>query len=350
MMKTLRLPVFAAAALLATVALGACGSNDSADTSADTSGEATGTITVYSGRSEELVKPILDQFSDETGIEIELRAGDSGELAALLLTEGDASPADLFFSQDAGALGAVEDAGLFADLPEATLSLVDPAYRSANGTWVGTSGRARVMIYNPELVTELPESIDGLLDPSWSGKIGYAPTNASWQSFVTALRVLRGEEGARTWLEGFAANKPVAYEKNAAVRDAVNAGEVAAGLINHYYLYEKIAAEGADAVVAKNHYFTNQDPGSLVNVAGVGILAGSDNSAAAQALVDYLLSKTGQSFFSETTFEYPLIEGVAPTDGLKTLEEIDPPTIDLSDLKSIEATQELLADVGLLTK
>jgi iron(III) transport system substrate-binding protein len=350
MMKTLRLPVFAAAALLATVALGACGSNDSADTSADTSGEATGTITVYSGRSEELVKPILDQFSDETGIEIELRAGDSGELAALLLTEGDASPADLFFSQDAGALGAVEDAGLFADLPEATLSLVDPAYRSANGTWVGTSGRARVMIYNPELVTELPESIDGLLDPSWSGKIGYAPTNASWQSFVTALRVLRGEEGARTWLEGFAANKPVAYEKNAAVRDAVNAGEVAAGLINHYNHYEKIAAEGADAVVAKNHYFTNQDPGSLVNVAGVGILAGSDNSAAAQALVDYLLSKTGQSFFSETTFEYPLIEGVAPTDGLKTLEEIDPPTIDLSDLKSIEATQELLADVGLLTK
>jgi iron(III) transport system substrate-binding protein len=350
MMKTLRLPVFAATALLATVALGACGSSDSSDTTDRTAGEATGTITVYSGRSEELVKPVLDQFSDETGIKIELRAGDSGELAALLLTEGDASPADLFFSQDAGALGAVEDAGLFADLPEATLSLVDPAYRSVNGKWVGTSGRARVMIYNPDLVTELPASIDDLLDPSWSGKIGFAPTNASWQSFVTALRVLRGEEGARTWLEGFAANKPVAYEKNGAVRDAVNSGEVSAGLINHYYLYEKIAAEGAEAVVAKNHYFTNQDPGSLVNVAGVGILATSDNTKAAQALIDYLLSVDGQTYFRDNTREYPMISDVSPYEGLLTLEEIDPPTIDLSDLKSIEATQELLADVGLLTK
>jgi iron(III) transport system substrate-binding protein len=351
-MNKLRTSLHAAAILVAIAALSACGGGDSTSTNetSDANGTIGGSITIYSGRSEELVKPILDQFADETGVQVELRAGDSGEMAALIMTEGDASPADVFFSQDAGALGAVEEAGLFTDLPETTLSLVDPAYRSASSKWVGTSGRARVMVYNPELVTELPDSIDDLVDPSWSGKIGFAPTNASWQSFVTALRVLRGEEAAREWLEGFAANKPVAYEKNSAVRDAVNAGEVAAGLVNHYYLYEKIAAEGADAVVAKNHYFTKQDPGSLVNVAGVGILASSDNSAAAQALVDYLLSTTGQTFFSETTFEYPLIDGVAPAEGLLTLEEIDPPAIDLSDLKSIEATQELLADVGLLTK
>lgn len=326
----------------------------SADTTstADTLQPASGTITVYSGRSEELVAPILDEFTATTGIEVELRAGDSGEMAALLMTEGDASPADVFFSQDAGALGAVEDAGLFADLPQATLDLVDDAYRSKNGNWVATSGRMRVLVYNPDLVADadLPASIDDLVDPAWKGKIGFAPTNASWQSFVTALRVLRGEDAARTWLEGFAANKPKAYEKNSAVRDAVNTGEVAVGLVNHYYLYEKILAEGADAVVAKNHYFTSGDPGSLVNVAGVGILAASDNAAGAQALVDFLLSSFGQTYFAEKTFEYPVASGVEPYADLPTLEEVAPPAIDLSDLKSIEATQELLSAVGLLTK
>jgi len=339
--------------IAATVALAACGGDSDSTTDAATGDtEAAGSITVYSGRSEELVAPIIDEFTAATGIDVELRAGDSGEMAALLLTEGDASPADVFFSQDAGALGAVEDAGLFAPLPDATLDLVDPAYRSTQGNWIATSGRMRVLVYNPDLVADadLPATIDDLLDPAWKGKIGFAPTNASWQSFVTALRVLRGDDGARTWLEGFAANEPVAYEKNGVVRDAVNSGEVSVGLVNHYYLYEKILAEGADAVVAKNHYFKNQDPGSLVNVAGVGILASSDNATAAQALVDFLLSADGQTYFAEKTFEYPVASGVTPFADLPTIEEVNPPAIDLADLKSIEATQELLSSVGLLTK
>jgi iron(III) transport system substrate-binding protein len=356
MMKKPRLARRLAVLVAATVAFTACGSdNDSTSdtTTGDTAAtEAAGSITVYSGRSEELVAPIIEDFTAATGIDVELRAGDSGEMAALLLTEGDASPADVFFSQDAGALGAVEDAGLFAPLPDATLDLVDPAYRSTQGNWIATSGRMRVLVYNPDLVADadLPATIDDLLDAAWKGKIGFAPTNASWQSFVTALRVLRGDDGARTWLEGFAANEPVAYEKNGVVRDAVNSGEVSVGLVNHYYLYEKILAEGADAVVAKNHYFKNQDPGSLVNVAGVGILASSDNAAAARALVDFLLSAEGQTYFAEKTFEYPVASGVAPFADLPTIEEVNPPAIDLADLKSIEATQELLSSVGLLTK
>lgn len=336
-----------AIASLAAIALAACGDDSESSTQ-----QASGSLTVYSGRSEELVSPLLDSFTAATGIEVDLRAGDSGEMAALLLTEGDASPADLFFSQDAGALGAVEDAGLLAGLPQETLDMVDPAYRSKDGHWVATSGRMRVLVYNPDLVTEaeLPAAIDDLLDAKWKGKIGFAPTNASWQSFVTALRVLRGDDAAREWLEGFAANDPVAYEKNGVVRDAVNSGEVAVGLVNHYYLYEKILAEGASAVTAKNHYFRNGDPGSLVNVAGVGILASSDNAPAAQALVDYLLSVDGQTYFAEKTFEYPVASGVAQYAELPTLDEIAPPNIDLSDLKSIDETQELLSDVGLLTK
>lgn len=353
----------------AAVALGliaaACGDDDTADEPAATDAAATdaaatdapatdapaasGTVTIYSGRSEELVKPVLDEFSEETGISVEFRGGQSGELAAQLITEGDASPADVFFSQDAGALGAVEDEGLFAELPGEVLALVPETYRSASGRWVGTSARVRVFIVNPELAPDPPTTIDELLEPQWKGKLGFAPTNASWQSFVTGLRVLRGEDGAREWLEAFSAQDPVAFENNNLIRDAVDAGEVSVGLVNHYYLYEKIAAEGADAVVAKNVYVDAGDPGGLVNVAGMGILASSDHQDAALALAKYLLGETAQTYFAEETFEYPLIAGVSPAAELPSLESLGAPEIDLSDLDSLAETQELLADVGLLT-
>ena len=355
--------VMASLTVLGLFALAACGGSetsensqpDSTDLPSDTSTvasdpceTASGSLTVYSGRSEKLVADLYTQFTSDTGIDVEVRYGDSGELAGQILTEGNATPADVFFSQDAGALGAVSEAGLFLELEDSVLNRVAAKYSSELKTWVGTSGRARVVIFNPTLATTPPTSIDELIDPQWSGKIGFAPTNASWQSFVTALRVLRGEDDARTWLEAFAANKPVAYEKNGAVRDAVNAGEVALGLVNHYYLYEKIAAEGAENVVAQNQYLPG-DIGGLVNVAGIGALKNSDNPTGGQCLASYLVSDIAQKYFVEKSFEYPLVEGIAPFDGLPTLEELDPPSIDLSDLQSIAETQELLNDVGLLS-
>jgi iron(III) transport system substrate-binding protein len=337
--------------LVAVVALALVGSACGSETDSSVNGDGSSApVVVYSGRSEALVGELFVAFTNETGIEVDVRYGDSGEMAALVLTEGSSSPADLFFSQDAGALGAVEEASLFATLPSETLSLVESKYSSQKGNWVGTSGRARVVVYNPSLVDTPPAGIDDLLDPKWSGKIGYAPTNASWQSFVTALRVTRGEDATRTWLQGFAANKPVAYEKNAVVRDAVNSGDVALGLTNHYYLYEKIAAEGTAAVVAKNHYFVNGDVGGLVNVAGVGMLQSSKNQKSALALINYLLSPAGQGYFAQKSFEYPLVAGIAQYAELPALVDLNSPNIDLSDLKSIALTQEMLEEVGLLTK
>lgn len=309
----------------------------------------TGTITVYSGRAEALVKPVFELFTAETGIKVEYRAGDSGELAAQLVTEGSKSPADVFFSQDAGALGALSKAKLAEALPDEVLNRVPTPYRAKDATWVGTSARVRVIIYNPKLVPTPPTAIDQLLEPQWKGKIAYVPTNASWQSFVTGLRVLRGEAGAKKWLEAFAQNSPKAYAGNGAARDAVDSGEIAVGLVNHYYLYEKITKVGADKVTAKNQFLAN-DPGGLANVAGVAVLKSTGNKAAAEAFVRYLVSNNAQSYFAQQTHEYPVVTGIAGSPLVPSFDSLKPPAIDLSDLDSLAKTQELLASVGLLTK
>ncbi len=236
-------------------------------------------LTIYSGRNEALVGPLLEQLKTAVGGNVEIRYAGSAELAAQLLEEGDGTKADVFFSQDAGALGALSAVGRLDQLPAPVLDTVPPAYRADDGTWVGTSARARVVAYDPRQVTEadLPRGLDDLLDPKWQGKIGYAPTNASFQSFVTGLRVLRGEDGARDWLTKFKANNPVAFDNNVLQLDAVDNGQIALALINHYYWYEKVAEVGQDKVTARLHYVPN-DPLGLVNVAGAAVIKGTDKA------------------------------------------------------------------------
>jgi iron(III) transport system substrate-binding protein len=308
-------------------------------------------LVVYSGRNENLVGPLLEQFEEDTGIAVTPRYGGSAELAAQLLEEGERTPAAVFFSQDAGALGALQDAGLLATLDRAQLQKVPSQYRSEQDRWVGLSGRARVLVYNSEEVpaSQLPDSVFDLTDPKYKGKIGFAPTNASFQSFVTGMRVLHGEERTREWLEGFQDNDPVAFESNALIVDAVNDGELPFGLVNHYYLYEKASDTegGLDALEARNHLFPDGDIGSLVNVAGVGVIAGNTDERT-QAFVDYLLDIDAQTYFAEETKEFPLIEGVEPdVPGLPPLESLPAPDVDLSQLDTLDETLQLLDEVGL---
>ncbi|MGB1222948.1 MAG: iron ABC transporter substrate-binding protein [Mycobacterium sp.] len=329
------------AAVAAMLALTACG--------ADSQTADPDKIVLYSGRSEELVGPLIKQFTADTGIEVETRYASSGEMAAQLITEGDKSPADVFLSQDAGALGAVSKAGMLAPIDAATLQAVPGQFSAADGTWVGVSGRARVVVYNPTLAPDPPDTIDGLLAPEWKGQIGFAPSNASWQSFVTGLRVVRGEDAAAQWLRAFKAQDPQAFENNVAVRDAVDSGQVALGLVNHYYLYELIHAKGADAVTAQNMFMAPGDPGGLINVAGVGVLRSAPNPEGAQAFAGYLVGESAQQYFAGETSEYPLVTGVASSAEMPPLSDLQPPAVDLSQLDDIEATQELLVETGLLT-
>lgn len=360
MPRTTRLLAAAAAAALL---LSACSdSDDDVATAPPASGALTTSpsgsasdepLVVYSGRSEDLVQPLIDQFVEESGIEVEVRYDGSAALAATLLEEGGQTPADVFFSQDAGALGALENADLFEAIDAEQLELVDPAYSSPDGNWVGVSGRARVLVYNPELVTDadLPESITELTGPAYTGQVGFAPGNASWQAFVTALRVTEGEDGARTFLEAFADNEPIEFEGNGQIVDAVNAGEIPYGLVNHYYLYEKAAAVegGLDAYTARNHEFAPGDVGNLINVAGVGVLDGKGDERTA-AFVAFLLSDAAQTVFAEDIYEYPLVDTVsAAVEGAPPLAEVDGPDVDLTDLDTLEETQELLREVGLLS-
>lgn len=304
---------------------------------------------MYSGRSEELVGPIIERFEEESGINVEVRYGDTAELAATLLEEGQNSPADVFFAQDAGALGAVSDEGLLRPLPEDALNQVEERFRDPNGRWMGISGRARVVAYNTDALSEddLPDSILDFTDPEWEGKIGWAPTNGSFQAFVTALRLIEGEDAAREWLQGIQANEPRVYENNLAILEGVVSGEIEVGFVNHYYLFQALKERGGD-VPARNYYLKNGDPGALVNVAGIGILNTTVRSDEAEQFLDFMLSEEAQQYFADDTFEYPLIEGVPPNEELVPLSEIEAPNINLGDLDDLEGTLDLLRETGVL--
>ncbi|MDF3014844.1 MAG: extracellular solute-binding protein family 1 [Thermomicrobiales bacterium] len=310
----------------------------------------TGAFTLYSGRNETLVGPLIEEYAEETGTSVDTRYGGTGELAATILEEGEDTPASLFFSQDAGALGLLAEEGRLATLPEELLDRVEERFRDPEGRWVGVTGRARVLAYNNETVAEdeLPASVRDLADPAWAGRLGWAPENASFQAFITAFRLIDGDDAVRSWLETMIANGTVNFgDSNSAIVQAIGNGEIDAGLVNHYYLYA-VGREAGENFPVANHFFAGGDPGSLINVAGIGLIEGADDADAALAFADYLLSDEAQGYFAAETFEYPLVEAVAAPEGLVPLSEIGHPDIELGDLADLRGTLELLSEVGLV--
>ncbi|HRQ38759.1 MAG TPA: iron ABC transporter substrate-binding protein [Chloroflexota bacterium] len=317
------------------------------------SAQATGgKLVIYSGRSNSLVQPIIDQFSAATGIEVQVRYGSTSEMAGVLLEEGANSPADIFYAQDPGGLGAVQQAGLLRPLPASVLDQVPARFAADDGSWVGISGRARTVVYNTNAITDpttqLPDDMWGFTEPEWNGRIAWAPSNGSFQAMVTAMRAVWGEEKSREWLQGIQANNPRVFEGNTPIVEAVANGEVAVGFVNHYYLYRFLNEQG-ESFAARNYFLPSSGPGSLIMVSGVGILQGAENVANAERFIEFLLSAPGQQYFAAQTFEYPVIEGV--TSQVKpTLAELDEMALDISltDLADLEGTQDMLIDLGII--
>lgn len=313
-----------------------------------TSMAAADPLTIYSGRGESLIGPLVAQFTATTGIETEVRYGGTAELATLLLEEGANTPADVFWAQDAGALGAV--AGAFATLPAEVNAGVLAAYRSDANKWVATSGRTRVLVFSKERVTEadMPQSITDLTNEKYKGRVAWAPTNGSFQAFVTAFRVAHGDAAAKAWLEGMIANDAKVYRNNGTQIDAIANGEVDYGLINNYYL-GRYTVKDAEFPVDQTH-FAAGDIGNLALLAGAGILETSDDKENAQKFLDFLLSPAAQQFITLQGNEYPVVAGVIPQATLEPVATVDAisPKVDINAIGDLEGTLALLREVGLL--
>jgi iron(III) transport system substrate-binding protein len=332
-----RVPVLLALSLVTVLAATGCSGDDGPS------------IVVYNAQHEQLLEEIAPRFTDKTGIEVELRNGSDPELAAQLMQEGDASPADVFLTENSPAMSAVEGASLFAPLDEAAVEPIPAQYRPESGEWTGFVARSTVLVYNTSMVDEadLPDSIMDLADPEYAGMISFSPTGADFQAIVAAVLDLEGEEATQEWLDGLKANGTT-YDGNNVVLESVNAGESAIGIIYHYYWYRDQAEAGDNSDNTELHFFGNQDPGAFLSISGAGVLAASDNPDEAQQFVAYLTSVEGQQALADSyALEYPLNPAVTLAPPVKPLAELDPPTVAISDLDGDQVV-EMMTQAGFL--
>ncbi len=306
-----------------------------------------GPLVIYSGRGESLVGALFERAEDELGIDLEVRYGDTPELVTLMLTEGAESPADVIFAQDSGHLGALANQDMLAVLPQEVVGLADERFRDPAGRWVGTSGRARVLVYNTGKLSEdtLPRSLKELADPRWKGKLGWAPSNGSFQSHVSALRHIWGEEETRAWLEGVAANEPTPFPKNSPQVEAAADGAIEIGWVNHYYLHRL----KTDGYAAANYSFAEEgDPGNVLMLSGMAVRQGSERADDAAKLIAWMLSKPAQEHFAAENFEYPTRPGVATHPDVPAVDSLHLATVEQAWLADLGPTRQLLGELGLL--
>jgi iron(III) transport system substrate-binding protein len=316
----------------------------------DSSSGSSGSLTLYSSQHEPMTEALVKGFEEKNGAKVEVRYGEDEGLASQIEQEGDASPADVFLAENTPPLELLAGDDLLSEVDSSTLGEVPSRYSSPTGHWVGVAARETVLVYNPDLIAadELPASILDLAKPEWKGELAIAPSEPDFVPIVSAIEKLDGEGAAQSWLEGFADNAK-RYNDNEGIIAAANDGQVAAGVINHYYWYEAAAEEGKDEIVSKLHYFGNEDPGALVNVSGAGALESSDDPDLAQEFLAYVVSEEGQSAMAGSgDWEYPLNSAVAPPPGLKPFDSLEPPNVGPADLGDGSAPVELMQQVGLL--
>ncbi|BCW43506.1 iron ABC transporter substrate-binding protein [Arthrobacter sp. StoSoilB5] len=340
-------------ALLASAALGltACGSNAGAPAASGSPSDAASGegITVYNAQHESLTKEWVDSFTKETGIKVTMRQGSDTELSNQIVQEGAASPADVFLTENSPAMAQVENAGLFADVDKATLDQVPAEFRPSTGKWTGIAARSTVLVYDKNKISEdkLPKSMLDLANPEWKGKWAASPSGADFQAIVAALLELKGEAVTEEWLKGMKENFK-AYKGNSTAMKAVNAGEVDAALIYHYYYYGDQAKTGENSKNVTPYFFKNQDPGAFLSVSGGGVLKSSKKAADAQAFLKFITGKKGQEVLKTgTSFEYAIASQVDANDKLVPIKDLQAPTVDPAKLNSTKVT-DLMTKAGLL--
>jgi iron(III) transport system substrate-binding protein len=326
------------AVLAAAAVLAACGGSDSDE------------LTIYSGQHEQTMALLTGDFTKRTGIEVKIRRNSESALANSLLREGAASPADVFVTENAPALTAVQRKGLLAKVPPAVLAKTPARYNSSNGDWVGIAARSMTLVYDPAKIkaAQLPQKLTELAGPQWKGKIAFPPGASDFQPLVTALDKLEGPKVVASWLAGMKRNGKL-YDGNVVIIRAVNRGEIAAGLVDHYYYYRTRDELGAANTTARLHYFAPGDPGALLDVSGAGVLKSSDQPADAQKFLAYLVSRPAQEIIAESeSYEYPIASGVQTKRDIKPFSELRPPDISIDDLGDGRAALRQLEDAGLL--
>ncbi len=306
-------------------------------------------LTIYAGRSQTLIEPLLQQFSKDTGIPIKVRYGDGTDLVLGILEEGKNSPADVYLTQDVGALGALQAENRVQKLPQSILDRVPAAFRSPDGNWVGLSGRARVIVYNTDKVDpkKLPSTIFDYTKPEYRNRLAIVPRSDGFPEFITAMRLTKGEAFTKQWLRDLKANAPRTFPNNIAAITAIANGEVEIAFLNHYYLYRFLQEQG-EGFKARNYYFDNGDLGGIFLVAGAAILDTAKSKPNAEKFLAYLLEKSAQQYFADNTHEYPLIQGVPPEKNLPALSTLKTPNIDLSDLGDLKGSLELMRQTGII--
>ena len=309
--------------------------------------DISGELVIYSGRTEPLLQPVIDAFKAKyPNVNVLLKAGSNSELANALLEEQANPQADVFITTELFTVQSLAQQGIFQSYKPVGADQLPAEFLGADNLWTGLTRRARVIIYNADLVSqeELPTSIFDLTDPKWKGQIAAAgSTNGSMQAQIAAMRQLIGEEETEAWLNGLLANEVTFFGGHTDVRKAVGAGEFKLGLVNHYYYYLQ-KAEGSNVGII----FPDQPEGQIgliTNATAAAVVNGAPHLSAAQAFLDFLVSAEGQKLFAEQNYEYPLLSGVAlhsdvqPLDGFR-----------LADVDVVKASQDFEATFDLMEK